>query len=120
MRFWKGDRPGQLREQIRIEEFVATADTEYGGETKAWSTKATVRARADFRPRGSDEIMLSNRKTSRTTCQFTIRRNEVPDITTEMRIIWNGQIFDIDSVLLLEEMGMYQLVEATKREVETA
>lgn len=83
---------GQMRERITIEDVAETTDGQ-GGYTEAWSTLATVWAKLEAV--SASQMLFSMQLQHRVTHKITIRKRT--DLTTKMRIAFEGRIFQIKS-----------------------
>lgn len=81
---------GELNRRITIEKKTRAADGG-GGSNSTWSTFATVWARV--KPMGGREIISADGKSHRLTHKVTVRFRT--DITTDMRVKYNGAVMDI-------------------------
>lgn len=68
-------------------------------------------AKVEFKEAGSDEITEANQTTNRTKVNFTIRNNPDYVISHRDEIIYDGVIYQIRSVLQLDPMRCYLLIE---------
>lgn len=83
-----------LRRRVTIEQpLLTTADG--GGQTVAWSPVATVFA--EVRASTGREQLTADALTG--TVTHKIRMRHRADVTADMRITWNGRIFNIRAVL---------------------
>lgn len=96
---------GELRHRIVIEESVKVSDG-VGGQTETWQTVATVWAKID--PVAGLERFFAERIEENITHKITIRYRT--GIDTEMRISFDGHIFQIRSVRrMLERKDFIQI-----------
>lgn len=87
-------RAGRLDREIVIEQRSNTPDT-FGQPIPAWSTLATVwAAKEDDRGR---EYFAAQQLQASTPTRFRIRFRS--DVTTNHRVTYAGQVFDIKAVL---------------------
>lgn len=84
-----------MRERIRIERLSDSAQSSSGEPANAWIELCTVWARS--RPiSGSVETLEGERVMQRQFREFTARLRK--DVTEKMRIVWDGQEWNIHSV----------------------
>jgi len=88
---------GQMRNRITIQT-ATVSKGDLGGEELVWTDSFTAFAFAEYRRTGSDEKYRAKQLTNRTDCDFTIRREDRV-ISAKDRVLYDGRIFDIDSVL---------------------
>lgn len=86
--------PGRLRHRVVVQQKAETKDS-IGGTVEAWSTLATLKAKVE--PKRGREFMVGDRVTARVFYMVTLRYRS--DITTKMRITWEGRTLEIRSVL---------------------
>ena len=91
-------RAGWLRHRVTIQEKIVTRDT-YGEEDFTWSDTATVWASVEP-SRGRD---FQQAQTEQVTYDTVIRLRYGTDINPENRIVWNGQYYDVRSVVSVFE-----------------
>jgi len=114
MKLPKGEITGRMNEIIVIQDNIGVQN-ETGEIVKAWTPIATVLALVDYSKRGSDEIILSDRKTARTSVEFMTRRLNT-SINPGMRIIYDNKPWDISSVLKFETSDIL-LIEAVQIDI---
>jgi SPP1 family predicted phage head-tail adaptor len=105
---------GKLDRSITVQSFAESRD-DFGGVSKTWSTYATRRANVHIRVGRGNEGYDAQRKVSRQTVLFTVRRDSTTkDIDTTMRVQYNGKVYDIEAVeeLHAEYRRMYMRIEA--------
>ena len=90
-------RAGDLDRQIVIEQNTPTR-TAAGGLVDSWSTLATVQA--SKRDMGGNEVFAGGQVQAKIDTGFKIRHRT--DVTTAMRISYNGEIYDIQAI---KELG---------------
>lgn len=91
-------RAGRLRHEITIQEPTATQNA-VGEETLSWSDYATVRASVE--PMSGREYWNSKQVQSEITHEIRIRY--YPGVTSEMRVSWGNRVFEIESVINVNE-----------------
>jgi SPP1 family predicted phage head-tail adaptor len=91
--------PGILRSRIIIEQKVF-ADNGFGGHTETWSALATVWAKVEHL--SGRELQMAQQVSPEITYEITIRYRS--DVTTNCRINYAGQHFDIRDVKDLDNM----------------
>ena len=84
---------GGMRERITFQKAVYTDDAG-GGKSESWPTYDTVWAQVT--PIGADEQEDMGRQVNLNRFEVKIRRRT--DITADMRIKWQGQLFEITQV----------------------
>ncbi|MGD9538546.1 MAG: phage head closure protein [Alphaproteobacteria bacterium] len=99
------DRPGSLRERVRLEREVRTADTGGGAQT-SWAPldhAPTVWARVE--PLTGQELVQAMRLQARLTHKVTMRWRD--DVTAAMRLVWGTRILNVRAVLNPDERRRY-------------
>ena len=99
------DRPGSLRERVRLEREVRAADAG-GGAQVSWmplSHAPTVWARIE--PLAGQELVQAMRLQARITHKVTMRWRG--DVTAAMRLIWGTRILNVRTVLNPDERRRY-------------
>lgn len=91
-------RAGKLRHRIIIQQKAPALD-EYGGTVYEWSDYATVWAKK--RPLRGRELMAAQAAQSETTVMFYTRY--LSGINSTMRIVHDGEYYDIASVIDVDE-----------------
>lgn len=91
-------KAGSLRHRVVVEQKTATADG-YGGSTLAWTTFATVWAAIE--PVSGREYFQAQQFQAAVTHKVTIRY--LSGINTTMRVKHNSRVFNIHSILNIEE-----------------
>ena len=91
-------RAGRMRQRITIQQ-TTESRTSSGAVTDSWGTYATVWA--DVIPVSGKEKFAAQEHHSEVTHRFRIRYNS--GVTTKMRISYDSRIFNIRSVINLDE-----------------
>ncbi len=93
---------GKLRHRIVIQQATEAQDG-YGEPGLSWSTWATVYARVE--PLSGREYFNSpaDQTLAEVTHRITIRYRD--GITPTLRVVWKGQVFDIEAVIEVESRG---------------
>jgi SPP1 family predicted phage head-tail adaptor len=104
------DAIGKMNTRLTVQGFTVARDAE-GGEVKTWTDRFITYAGAEFMPVGSDEKFTSDQITTRTSVRFTIRKGD-REISTKERLVYDGKIYEIDSVLPIGMRQVYLLIEA--------
>jgi SPP1 family predicted phage head-tail adaptor len=99
--------PGWLRHRIVIEAASGTPD-EGGGETRIWSTLATVWAHIE--PVDGDERGIADHLAGVVTHQVSIRWRD--DVSGGMRLAYRGRLFRILAVFDPDETRRYLVIKA--------
>lgn len=86
--------PGQLNQRVTVERVTLTQD-DYGAPVEAWATLATVWAAVE--PLSGREYMLSLSAQSEVTTRIRMRYR--PGITSADRVIHEGTVYGITSVI---------------------
>lgn len=95
-------RAGKLRHPITIQKFVSTENT--NGETsKVWQDHATRRAGIDGI--AGREVWMGQKVAAFVTHGITLRADAGLVITAEMRVVFGGRIFDINSAINVGEVN---------------
>lgn len=103
-------RAGQLRARVTIQQRALGQDTS-GALVPAWSNLGTVSA--DVRSIGGFERLAPQLDATVATATHTMRlRKRAGGITPRpsMRILWDGRVFEITSVLDPDNRGIQQLL----------
>ena len=87
--------PGEYTDRVRIEEKSVTRDASIGSEIVSWALVATIWAKYD--PLRGQEFFSAKQNQSSTLTRF--RMHYRSDITKEMRIVFRGLCYEIDSVI---------------------
>lgn len=87
-------RAGKLRHPIVIQTIQETRNG-YGEVIPTWVTFASVRASVE--PLQGKEYFAANSQQTATTTRFRIRY--LAGITASMRISFNGEVYDIESII---------------------
>lgn len=87
-------RAGALDRRITIERNTPTHDADSNEEVASWGTLATVWAQA--KPLRGSERFEADRENAERTVTFRIRHRT--DIDEEMRIVFDGDNYDIESI----------------------
>ena len=85
---------GRLRHRLAIRQ-PSTSQNEVGEEITTWSTLATVWGRLEFL-RGEEQLQAKQLQ-AEIVARATIRHRD--DVTTEMRLTYDGREYDIEAVL---------------------
>lgn len=102
---------GMLRNSIIWQERVSTPDGG-GGTTTTWQDVATDRAM--IKPLRGNERWQSQRTETNITHKIYMRYK--PNRTTEMRINYNGRLFQVKAILNIEERNKWFDIEAIEGE----
>lgn len=89
---------GKLRFPATVEEVTETKNS-YGESTVSWSTRSHTRA--SIRPLNGREYFDQAKAESEVSHKVVIRYED--GITTKMRINYSNRIFDIQSILNVDE-----------------
>ena len=94
-------RIGKLDRKITIQ-FRSLAQDAYGESLKAFTSSASVWAMIETKPRGKEKVS-NGLETSQQLVNFLIRySSDVDDVTSGDRVLYNSQLYDIESV---QEVG---------------
>lgn len=88
---------GKLRQRITIEQATETRDA-FGATLQSWGTLATVWAEVLPKVGGTGEEFVTDAASERTSQGYTINLRYRSDVTTKMRVNWQGKLLDIESV----------------------
>ena len=91
-------RAGKLRHRITIEQNTPTRDA-LGAEVDSWSSFAVRWAAVE--PLGGREFWDARRVNAERRVRFRLRY--VVGVTPEMRVSFDGRVFDIQAVIDVEE-----------------
>lgn len=102
--------PGELSREIIVQ--TASADTvnDYGEPTSAWYNLHTLWAKIEWK--GGEEKMDSEQTTNFERVEFTIRYKG--DITPKMRVSYDGDFYDIESVAQVGGRKRFELLRTRK------
>ena len=98
--------PGELDRYITIQTASATGVNVYGESTSGWSTLDQVWAKIDWKggSEGEDNSQIANVE----RVEFTIRYRS--DISPKMRISYDSDVFDIESIVQVGGRKRFQLL----------
>jgi len=85
---------GRLRHRVEIQNYEMTQN-DWGEVIYTWSPWATVWA--SIEPLQGREFFAAQALQSQTTVRIRMRYR--PGVTSVMRVLWGGQIYDIESVI---------------------
>lgn len=94
---------GKLRHRVAIQAYTALRDS-FGAEQPEWADVATVWA--SVAPISGKEYFASAQTNAELTTKITMRY--LGGITPNMRVVFDGRIFEIVSVLNYEERNVEQ------------
>ncbi len=100
---------GDMRYRVTIQRAAVTRG-ELGAQVDGWSTGREVWAGVTYRAAGSDERTAGKQVVSRNRVDVTLRRESGP-ITATDRVIFQGEVLQVDSVLRTGERMEYLLLE---------
>ena len=103
-----GLRAGILKHKVTIQRVTATLDSANSIEN-TWSSLRVTRA--SINPIKGTESFINQNMINQVTHYIKMRKT---DITPEDRIIFEGKIFDIESVLNVNERGTELMILANK------
>lgn len=93
---------GSLRKRLAFQTRTRTEDGS-GGFSASWATSMTLWGSVE--PKSARERFFADKTEHNITHKITVRART--DITSEMRITWNGRTFQIRGVRTLEERGRW-------------
>ena len=96
---------GRMRYRVELQEYTSTRDKD-GFATKDWNTIATVWA--DIVPVSGKEFLSQATETAEVTYKIYIRYRL--GITSSMRVLWDGHVFEIVSALGDKRSGLLTLM----------
>lgn len=102
-------RSGPLRHRITIEQATESRDSS-GGVISTWGTYATVWASVS--PLIGREYIAA--KTVSASVTHKIRMRYLAGMTPKMRIAWDSRLFDIESILDVDERHAELVIMATE------
>lgn len=106
-------RSGKLRNKIVVQ-YETTGRDAYGGVTTSWATHATYWS--SVLHIGGTETLASDQVRGNLQVQFTVRFDpSVSRITPDMRVIYDGRTFDIQSAVNDDEMSKMALITTVER-----
>lgn len=92
---------GRLRHRVALQAYTASRDS-FGAETQEWSDTANVWA--SIEPVSGKEYFSSKQLNAEITTKITIRY--LKDISPKMRVVFEGRIYEIISVINFEEKNI--------------
>ncbi|MFA5715840.1 MAG: phage head closure protein [Candidatus Paceibacterota bacterium] len=105
--------PGDLRSRIIIEEATYT-DNGFGGKITTWTTLATVWAKVEHL--SGRELQIAQLISPNILYEITIRYRS--DMSTQYRIYYSGQYFNIRDIKDLDNMHKWLYLKCEVRESE--
>lgn len=102
-------RAGPLRNRIIIQTTTESQSTS-GYNVNTWSTFATVWA--SIEPLNGKEYFDSQQVNAEENTRFRIRY--LQNITTKMRVSWNSRIYDIRSIININEINKEMVLMAVE------
>lgn len=106
-------RIGELRHRVRIEARLRVPD-DGGGASKTWAMLAEVWAAIE--PAGGSERVDADQLAGRVTHVIQMRAGG-PAVRPDMRIVWQGRVFEIRSVIDMGERKRWIEISAEEREL---
>lgn len=91
-------RAGELRHRVTLQQPAETRN-EYGEAERTWSHVATVWAAVE--PLSGREYFDSQQRQAAVSTRITLRYQ--PGITPHMRVLFGARVYEIDSVIDIEE-----------------
>ena len=88
---------GQMDQRVTIQRSTAASDG-IGGLTLTWGAYRSVWAKLTSYPRKAGESMIEGRVTA--TQIVGLRIYTIPDLTEKDRVLWNGRLLGIRSVII--------------------
>lgn len=106
---------GELRDYVQIESSASSPSTngDYSGNT-TWSLVANVWARIIYA-----KVSESSGERDFTRGKATIKIRHRSDITNDMRIVFNGRIFEIEDNFDVNSKGQYLFINTVVRDDES-
>jgi SPP1 family predicted phage head-tail adaptor len=106
-------RAGKLKNKIVVE-YETTGRDDFGGVTTSWLTHSTYWSSVAYL--GGTESLSSDQVRGNLQVQFTVRFDPtVSRITPDMRVIYAGRTFDIQSAVNTDEMSKEAIITTTER-----
>jgi SPP1 family predicted phage head-tail adaptor len=102
--------PSDLRHRIVIQTLTLTPN-DSGGQAESWSTFATVWAK--ITPKSVKEINFAQRIEPRVDHEIVIRY--IASLDAKMRISFDSRIFEIKSIIIVDEVKEWIKILATER-----
>ncbi|MCK6475326.1 MAG: phage head closure protein [Phycisphaerales bacterium] len=100
-----GVRTGELDRRITIEQPTTVGYDAAGGPTVEWASFTTLWAKRE--PMSGSEQFGADQRYARQAAVFTVRH--IPGITPAMRVVCEGQIYQIDDVAELDRRQFIRL-----------
>jgi SPP1 family predicted phage head-tail adaptor len=102
--------PGEMCYRITVQTASASSVDDYGDYDGAWYNLAELWAKMEWKT--GEEKMDAEQLTAWRGVEFTIRYRG--DITEKMRILWEGDYYDIESIAQVGGRKRFELIR-TKR-----
>ncbi len=104
---------GRLKTPIEIQSRLETGRDALNAPIFAWTTFVKCFARKDVLSGGERYDSKTGQRYSSTSHQFTCRFLDVKGITSDMRLVFDGQNYDIRGILPDDQEDSVVLLEAT-------
>lgn len=103
-------RAGELRRRVTIQQRAATQDT-FGGQSTSWTDWQT-NVPCAIQPLAGRELMAARAVNAETTHMIDMRY--MPGLTAAMRILYGTRVFNIVSVVNVEERNREHQIMASE------
>ncbi len=103
---------GPRRERVTIQDQTQTIDAA-GAITTSWAPIAGSTVWARMSPASERTMVVAGRDEALVDWLCTIRHRS--DVTTRMRVVWRGRIFDIQGFRNADERRQYLLIRLLER-----
>jgi len=106
-------RAGTLNRKISIQEATSASlkSTATGEFLKVWSSYTTSRW-ASVEPQSGNEFFSEQSRRDRNTLTFTLRHSSVKPINQGMRVIWEGNPYDITEIINPDDSNRLTVITA--------
>lgn len=112
------DDVGKLNREILIRQYAREGVDAAGQPVIKVFEIGPIFAGVEFRPVGSDEQVIGKQNTAVTAVRFTIRYSPERTVEAADTVVYDGKLYEIDSVLEADANRKYLLLE-TKQMGET-
>ena len=103
---------GQLRHYITIQEETATARNDYNETTETWGTLTDGQIWARVESLAGQELIEARQVHGNVSHKVTARW--LDGVERQMRVVHDGRVFNIESVLNVEERDWIMVIYATE------
>lgn len=105
---------GKLRHRVRFEKLVLESDDQ-GGQVESWEEFKTVWAEIKNKP-AYEELYADRIQAPE---KFTVNIRRLPDLSTEMRMVFKGRIMQIKSIDKIDEREFWMKLDVEENKAGT-